>query len=253
MFEQSTLSSAPAGKRFWTTCIGFTGQAGLLSFAFLAPMLWPQILPRAAFLTMLTPPGTPPPPPAHEHAVVRPRGARVPPQLWNGGIVAPRAIPETVQILVDPPPEPGYTGVVGAPDQEQGGNGHAAGWGAVPGSGVPAAPPPIERPHAAAAPSAAPAEPVRIRGGVVKMAQVLHRVEPEYPQIARQMRLQGVVELTGVIGTDGRMREVRVLSGHPMLAQAALKAVSQWIYEPTTLNGVPVEVMGPITVTFRLN
>jgi outer membrane biosynthesis protein TonB len=46
---------------------------------------------------------------------------------------------------------------------------------------------------------------------------------------------------------------VRVLIGHPILAQAALKAVSQWIYQPTTLNGVPVEVMGPITVTFKLN
>jgi protein TonB len=61
------------------------------------------------------------------------------------------------------------------------------------------------------------------------------------------------VELTGVIATDGRIRELRVVSGNPFLAQAALDAVRQWIYEPTGLNGEPVEVVAPITVYFHLN
>ena len=81
----------------------------------------------------------------------------------------------------------------------------------------------------------------------------MHRVEPQYPEMARKMRVAGVVELEGVIGTDGRLRELRVVNGHPLLARAALEAVRQWIYAPTTLNGDPVEVIAPITVTFRLN
>ena len=54
------------------------------------------------------------------------------------------------------------------------------------------------------------------------------------------------------MGTDGRVRELHVLSGHPMLVQAAVDAVRQWIFQPTLLNGVPVEVSAPVTVTFRL-
>ncbi|MBZ5626034.1 MAG: energy transducer TonB, partial [Acidobacteriia bacterium] len=90
-------------------------------------------------------------------------------------------------------------------------------------------------------------------GGLVKMAQVLHRVEPQYPPLARQARVSGVVELVGVISIDGHLKELRLVSGHPLLARAAMEAVSQWIYSPTTLNGEPVEVIAPITVTFRLN
>jgi protein TonB len=71
--------------------------------------------------------------------------------------------------------------------------------------------------------------------------------------LARNMRIQGTVELSSVIGVDGRLKELRVLSGHPLLAGAAIDAVKQWIYEPTYLNGDPVEVIAPITVTFKLN
>jgi protein TonB len=82
---------------------------------------------------------------------------------------------------------------------------------------------------------------------------VIHRVEPLYPELARRAHIGGVVSLEGVIGTDGRIRELKVLSGHPLLTKAALDAVSQWRYRPTTLNGDPVEVIAPIIVTFRLN
>lgn len=59
--------------------------------------------------------------------------------------------------------------------------------------------------------------------------------------------------LVAVVGSDGRIRELRVKSGNPLLAPAAVAAVRQWIYQPTTLNGEPVEIVAPITVTFRLN
>ena len=90
-------------------------------------------------------------------------------------------------------------------------------------------------------------------GGLVRRAELVFRPEPQYPALARQMRISGTVELEGVIGTDGHLRELRIVSGHPLLARAALQAVSQWVYKPTLLNGDPVEVIAPITVTFRLN
>src|SRR5262249_38066466 len=86
----------------------------------------------------------------------------------------------------------------------------------------------------------------------VQLAKIVHRVEPAYPVLARQARISGTVQLTGVIGIDGHIRELQVISGHPLLTKAALDAVPEWVYEPTLLNGEPVEVIAPITVTFRL-
>jgi protein TonB len=90
-------------------------------------------------------------------------------------------------------------------------------------------------------------------GGPVQAARLVHRVDPAYPPLARQTRIAGTVELNGVIGTDGRIRELHVNSGHPFLAPAALEAVRQWVYQPTLLGGDPVEVITTITVVFRLN
>ena len=83
-------------------------------------------------------------------------------------------------------------------------------------------------------------------------AFLIHRVQPEYPLPAKIIRLAGTVELRAVIGTDGRIRRLAVVSGNPILAQAAVAAVCQWIYQPTRLSGEPVEVETRITVNFVL-
>ena len=254
MFEQSTLESARAAKRFWTTCVGMAWQAALVSFAVLAPMLWPQILPRATFAAYLVPPGPPPPPPPAGSPAVRPRVRTATTQFVNNALVAPATIPARPVMIEDTEPEPQTYGVPGG---VPGGSRDGVANGVLDtvmraGSPAIAPPTPSERPVAAA--PAASAAPIRVRqGGLVKPAVVVHRVEPQYPEMARKMRVAGVVELEGVIGTDGRLRELRVVNGHPLLARAALEAVRQWIYAPTTLNGDPVEVIAPITVTFRLN
>lgn len=85
------------------------------------------------------------------------------------------------------------------------------------------------------------------------MAKLVRKVFPEYPPIARAARIYGVVRLIGTIGKDGTIRGLQLVSGHPMLARAALEAVQQWIYEPTLLNGKPVEVIAPIEVNFTLS
>jgi protein TonB len=90
------------------------------------------------------------------------------------------------------------------------------------------------------------------QGGKVQAANLIHQVNPVYPPIARQTRVQGVVVMEAVISKDGSVESLRVVSGHPLLLQTALDAVKQWKYRPTMLNGEPVDVVTTITVTFTL-
>ncbi len=82
------------------------------------------------------------------------------------------------------------------------------------------------------------------------MAKLMKKVIPEYPSLAKTARLSGVVHLLGVIAKDGTIQNLELISGHPILASAALAAVRQWVYQPTLLNGRPVEVIAPIDVNF---
>jgi periplasmic protein TonB len=94
--------------------------------------------------------------------------------------------------------------------------------------------------------------PVRV-GGNVQSAKLTKQVVPVYPRPALQMRISGTVQLLGIIAKDGTIQKLQVLSGHPLLRQAAIDAVSQWVYRPTILNGQPVEVEAPIDVIFTLS
>ena len=82
---------------------------------------------------------------------------------------------------------------------------------------------------------------------------LVSQVLPIYPPIAQTAKIQGIVIIEAIIGKDGRVKEAKVLRPAPMLDQAALEAVRQWQYTPTLLNGVPVEVVMTVTVTFTLN
>ena len=86
----------------------------------------------------------------------------------------------------------------------------------------------------------------------VQHALLVRRVQPSYPILARQAGVEGTVRLHAVIGRDGTIRELEVLSGHPLLVSAARDAVREWRYQPTLLNGEPVEVETYITVVFQL-
>ncbi len=83
-------------------------------------------------------------------------------------------------------------------------------------------------------------------------SKLVFQAKPIYPDAAREARISGVVILEAVIGKDGAVQNVRVITGHPLLAPAAVDAVSQWRYEPTLLNDQLVEVVTTITVTFSL-
>ena len=96
--------------------------------------------------------------------------------------------------------------------------------------------------------------PVRLQiGGNVQQAKLISQAAPVYPPLARQGGIQGTVRLQAIIGTDGSLIQIEVMTGHPLLIQAALDAVRQWRYEPTLLEGKPVEVVTTIDVIFTLS
>jgi protein TonB len=111
--------------------------------------------------------------------------------------------------------------------------------------------PPVEPPRIAQ-PAQQEKHPVKLSEGVVE-AQLISRIEPQYPDIAIQTKTEGTVRLNAIISRDGHITSLDVLSGHPFLVKAALDAVRQWRYRPTLLNGEPVEVETSITVIFRLH
>lgn len=102
---------------------------------------------------------------------------------------------------------------------------------------------------------ARPAEPrrqSRIREARIDPALLVHRVEPVFPPLARQIRRSGKVELHAIISTDGRVLSLEVVAGDPLFASSALDAVRQWRYKPTYLDGQPVEIDTFITVIYTL-
>jgi protein TonB len=109
-------------------------------------------------------------------------------------------------------------------------------------------PPPQPEP----APVPPPRRPIVVSQGV-QLALLVHRVEPIYPSFARQAHREGTVELRATISSDGAVKDVQVLSGDPVLAQAARDAVAQWRFRPTMLNGVAVEVITFVTVKFHMD
>jgi protein TonB len=96
--------------------------------------------------------------------------------------------------------------------------------------------------------------PKRVRvDGKVQRTKLIHEVPATYPPKAKENHIEGVVHLQVTIGTDGGMKELKLISGQPLLAQAALEAVRQWRYQPTTVNGELVEVVTQVAVVFRLD
>ena len=87
----------------------------------------------------------------------------------------------------------------------------------------------------------------------VQAANLIKQVPPEYPALARQARLQGTVRFTVTIGRDGRIAQMELISGHPLLVPAAQDALAKWVYRPTLLNGMPAEIATEVEVPFRLS
>ena len=245
MFD-NLLECSPTGmktKTGLTVFISTVFQMLLLGVMVLIPLIYTEALPKAMLTTFLVAPPPPPPPPppaaAPVQRVVRPMAKL----MQSGKLQAPTAIPKQVTMLKEDeqPPDMGAVGVVGGvPGGIPGGQSGGV-LGGIIGGVVSTLPPP---------PKAAPA---RIRqGGNVQQAKLVNMVRPVYPPLAKQARISGTVRLHAIIAKDGSVIQLEVVQGHPLLVQSALDAVRQWRYQPTLLNGEPVEVDTTVDVVFSL-
>lgn len=231
-------------RRTWATLLSFLLEAVLLSVLVLIPLWFTDVLPRQQLLTFLEAPPPPPPPPAAPAATAV-RVVKVTSDIANGQLRTPSRIPAKVQLIKedDAPPPAVLSGVVGGvPGGIPGGQ-----LGGVIGGIISSAS------TGAAAPNLTKATPQRVRvsQGVIT-GLLIYRIEPTYPPVARAAHIQGVVVLAAIIDKDGNIQNLQVVSGHPLLAPAAIEAVKQWRYKPFLLNGQPLEVETTVNVMFQL-
>ncbi|MGH9804522.1 MAG: energy transducer TonB [Candidatus Acidiferrales bacterium] len=240
MLESSPVKRARQSP--WAYLISLTIQTLMIGVMILIPLLYTEALPQtmlSAILVAPPPPPPPPPPPAAVQPVKRIKRVSL---MEAGKLRAPREIPKEIAIIKDDPipVDEGAFGVVGGvPGGVPGGQMSGVIGGVL--GGIPSAAPP-------------PPTPTRIRVSTgVQEAKLIRKIQPNYPPIAKQARIQGTVQLEALISREGSIQNLRVLDGHPLLAQAAVEAVQQWRYEPTLLNNEPVEVVTIIHVIFKLN
>jgi protein TonB len=251
MFEYSFV---PNGKthRPLTVVVAAFGEAILITSLALVPMFFVEELPTRGLLRalMLAPvPTAPPAPPPPMLAKVIPRSTPAPRKFNPDALVSPVVVPKAVAIISEVPAieleamAGGIPGGIPGPALTGTGTGFFS-------SALSVAPPPPPPPKAVAP---LPATPKQITvGGDVQAGRLLQMVQPVYPTLARQGRIQGNVQLKAIISPDGKIKTLRVVSGHPLLVDAALDAVRHWTYQPTLLNGNPVEVKTEILVRFEL-
>jgi protein TonB len=244
MFEDSLIESGGKlkTKRGWTSLLSFTLQVGIIGVMILIPLIFTEALPKGTSLFMLVAPPPPPPPPPPAAAPVKIVKV-IQTDIVNGQLRTPTKIPKKIEMIKEdeaPPPVMASAGVVGGvPGGVPGGQ-----MGGVIGGIISSTP--------VAVPKVAAPQRVRVSSGVVTGLKIRDS-KPVYPPLARQARIQGTVVLQALISKTGDIENLQLISGHPMLAPAAIEAVKQWKYKPYLLNGEPVEVETQVQVNFTLS
>ncbi len=249
MFDQTFVDGAGKTNKGWTVALSLAGEFAAIGFLILIPLLWTEVLPKTQLSNSLLAPAPPPPPPAPVAEAEPVKPARDTPRIFHReSVQIPRTIPLEVAIIADLVPS-AQLGV--NPDASNIGGVFSELNGGTPGViGVPSPPaaPVVSRTEA----KPLPARPVPV-GGKVQSAKLIRQPKPAYPLIAKSGHIEGTVVLQAIIGKDGTVRDLKVLSAaNPLLVQAAKDAVSQWVYQPTLLDNEPVEVITEISVTFSL-
>lgn len=243
MFEDSLIESGNRfkTKRLSTTIMSFTLQVLLIGILILIPLIYTDALPKTQLMTFLVaPPPPPPPPPPPAAAVVK--VVKMQSEVINGQLRQPTKIPTRVQMIKEEeaPPDLGAGGVPGGVP------------GGIPGGSAGGVIGGIISTQAANIPKIAVPQRVRVSSGV-STGLLIKKVTPNYPQLAKQARIQGSVVLQAEISKEGTIQNLQLISGHPMLAPAAIEAVKQWRYKPYLLNGEPVAVETQVVVNFSLS
>jgi protein TonB len=249
MFEQTFVEGKT--KTTWTVLSAFIAQVVFLIIAVILPMIYFDVLPKTQLTSFLVAPPPPPPPPPPPAAPTAVKIVKVIPRQFDAGrLMAPKSVPKEIATIREeelPPASSGGGVMGGIPGGVAGGSPGGVLGGII---GSVAAPPPPPPPP----PKKVDAAPKRITiGGNVQQARLVRQPKPVYPPLAKQARISGVVHLAAIISKDGTIMDLKVISGHPLLIPSALEAVKQWVYQPTLLNGEPVEVSTQIDVNFTLS
>lgn len=249
MFDQVLVDSTACTRRPVAVALSFAGQILVLGLIILFPLFHTEAITAGRMLHILTPPpvGERTDRIVSEHRTV-PAGPRSAPVLRvfsDATFRAPARVPDVI-LADDSAPANVFAGTAG-PVIPGALNGVAGGI------GYDMPPLPKTAPPAAASPKPpVTAKPVVV-GGDVQAAKLIRQVTPVYPTLAKQARVSGTVHLEAIIDRNGAIESLRVKSGSGLLVRAAVDAVRQWLYRPTLLNGVPVEVLTEIEVNFRLS
>lgn len=233
----SDSSWANRSHRGWTALASFAAQALAVAGLLVLPLFYTQALPHLALLGTVIAPEPPPAPMA-----TRAAQSQVISSLGEHALrfltPIPRASSTSSSLDADASFSelPAGPGVPGATGDHTGGTSILDGIGPVSNSLMPLAP--SVRPP---------------RFSHVMEGNLIRRVQPAYPALAKQARIQGTVVLRAVINREGTIQDLQVISGHPLLVQAAINAVRQWRYRPYYLNDQPVEVETQVTVNFSLS
>ena len=243
------LGETERTRRQFATVLSLGFQCLLIVVLAIVPLMFTEALPQQQLLTFLVAPPPPPPqPPPAAQAVAKVVRQSQSDLLSGGQLRTPSRIPEKVRMIREeeaPPPLPSIGGVVGGvpggvPGGQLGGViggiiGQTSKLSAIPKLPAPTLP-----------------KRVRISQGLTK-GFLIQKIAPQYPPLALKAHIWGDVVLRAIISKDGEIKELTLVSGHPMLAPAAIDAVRQWRYRPYLLNGEPVEVDTTVTVMFQLS
>jgi protein TonB len=243
----SALLEMPTTKQARRSPLEWAGAMGLhlviLALLLIVPLYTTGTIHLAKYdaVPLVAPPPPPAPPagaPAASPHIAHPRGRFT---YTVQKLTAPKSIPNRVsQENAGAAAAPDLDGVAGGvPGGVVGGE-----LGGLAGSTGTAVPPP---------PQPQPTKRIVRAGSLLKAPRLIYSVNPEYPTLARQTHIQGTVVVDAVIDEKGNVVQTRVVSGHPLLIDAALKAVLQWKYEPTSLNGQPISVELHVQVNFNVN
>ena len=237
MFEDSLVESSGklAARHPFATVVSFAGQIIVLSALLLLSLLYTETLPTQRWINVLQAPPPPPSAPAPRSVAIASNRSGA----LSDPLVVPSEIPKSIGMVRTERTAPGTppSGIAGDI------------LGSVPENSIGIVNS-LLRPATPVLPRLAPQK-VRVSSGVAE-GMLIHQVKPPYPVAAKMARVEGSVALQAVIGKDGSIQNLRVISGHPLLTSAALEAVKQWRYKPYYLNGEPVEVETQIVVNFLL-
>jgi protein TonB len=235
----NALCAFLAYRGYHKQILAYYGQFLLVGVLILIPLIYTDALPKANLMTFLVAPPPPPPPPPPPAAA--PKVVKIQSEVINGQLRTPTKIPDKIQMIKEEEAPPDLGGGVpgGVPGGIPGGSTGGVMGGILSAGNV-------------AIPKVAAPQRIRVSSGV-STGLLIKKVQPNYPPLAKQARIQGHVLLQAEISKDGTIQNLQLISGHPMLAPAAIEAVKQWRYKPYLLNGEPVAVETQVDVIFSLS